>query len=405
MQNFTERFYHLVYPEGGGHISRLTLEGLIDLMKHAGFAEVRHERWADDWVWFRDFFDWRGRRLQYVSQEDINYVADTLAKELSPERGYFYGWEVVFVKDTPHLGRGAVAAAKPQPTQMAGVDGSPATSIDGRGASPLLSRARPPEKPTTVGDAHPLVSVIVLNYNGRDDLAACLPSLGDLDYPETRREVLVVDNGSSDGSADWVRETHPEVRLIANSSNLGFAGGIWSGAVAAPGEYLALLNADMRVDPAWLQALVHTVQREPGVVCAGSLILNWEGTHIDYAGRPQDALNLCPEPPVAAGSLLRNGADLPLLFASGGAMLIEREAFLLQGGFDPDYFLYHEDVDLGWRLWIGGHRAMRSSASIAFHRGGHSARAFPQEQIMRLAQKYSLYTVLKDLSDDLLGEL
>jgi GT2 family glycosyltransferase len=158
------------------------------------------------------------------------------------------------------------------------------------------------------------------------------------------------------------------------------------------------------VDRAWLTALVETVKREPGVACAGSLILDWEGEHIDYAGRPEDALNLCPLPPAEAPPLLGPEADIPLLFASGGAMLVERELFLAQGGFDPDYFLYHEDVDLGWRLWMGGHKVLRSSASVVFHRGGHSARTFPQEQIMRLAQKYSLYTVLKDLQGELLGE-
>ena len=268
-----------------------------------------------------------------------------------------------------------------------------------------MTQAHFPPRKSQQDNAVPSVSVIVLNYNGRPDLGPCLESLARLDYPRDMIEIIVVDNASIDGSADWVRETHPGVRLIVNPNNLGFAGGIQSGVLAATGEYLAFLNADMRVDPAWLQALVETVRREPGVVCAGSLILDWEGSHIDYAGRPQDALNLCPEPPTEAAQLLRTGGDIPLLFASGGAMLIERGVFLAQGGFDPDYFLYHEDVDLGWRLWISGYRVIRSTASIAYHHGGRSARAMPQTQIMRMAQKYALYTALKNLQHDLLGEV
>lgn len=101
---FTDRFYHLIYPDGGGHISKLTLESMCEIMKSAGFTKVKHETWADDWRWFREFFDWQGRRIQYISNEDIDYIADTFVKELTPERGYYYGWEIIFVKgDKPPI--------------------------------------------------------------------------------------------------------------------------------------------------------------------------------------------------------------------------------------------------------------------------------------------------------------
>lgn len=102
---FTDRFYHLVYPEGGGHISQLTLDKMCQIMSEAGFKLVNHEPWADDWRWFKEFFDWRGRRIQYLDQQAINYIAETFLKELTPERGYYYGWEIVFQKytDVPPL--------------------------------------------------------------------------------------------------------------------------------------------------------------------------------------------------------------------------------------------------------------------------------------------------------------
>jgi predicted SAM-dependent methyltransferase len=110
---FTDRFYHLVYPDGGGHISKLGLESMCHIMRNAGFEEVKHETWADDWRWFKEFFDWQGRCLQYVKQEDIDYIADTFVKELTPEKGYFYGWEIVFTKREGSVDRGPIPSRNP----------------------------------------------------------------------------------------------------------------------------------------------------------------------------------------------------------------------------------------------------------------------------------------------------
>jgi GT2 family glycosyltransferase len=249
-------------------------------------------------------------------------------------------------------------------------------------------------------ESMPSVSIIIVNFNGRVHLESCLPSVMAADYPKDKLEIIVVDNASSDDSVSWLRQAYPDVRLLANSSNLGFAQGINSGAEVAKGRYVALLNADMRVEKGWLSSLVETVRSGAGVVCSGSIVLNWLGDQIDYAGRPSDALNLCPEPPASAQGILKSANDCPLLFASGGAMLVARDVFLSLGGFDRDYFLYHEDVDLGWRLWLRGYRVLRSAASLVYHRGGASSKRLSPEFVQCLAQKYALCTVLKNVENE-----
>jgi hypothetical protein len=95
---FTDRFYRLIHADGGGHISRFTLESLMDMMRQSGFECLAYRPWGDDWGWFKYLFDWKARGIQLITQDDINYIADVLFKELTVEKGYYYGWEAVFIK-------------------------------------------------------------------------------------------------------------------------------------------------------------------------------------------------------------------------------------------------------------------------------------------------------------------
>lgn len=246
----------------------------------------------------------------------------------------------------------------------------------------------------------PTVSIVILNYNGQRHLETCLPSLAELDYPRDKLETIVVDNASTDDTVTWLKRQYPDIRLVVNSTNLGFSAGINRGAEIASSSYLAFLNPDMRADRHWLAALTETISSSPDVVCAGSIVLNWTGDKVDYAGRPSDAFNLCPTELADASPILRAGSDIPILFASGGAMLIRRDVFLNLGGFDEDFFLYNEDVDLGWRLWLHGYRILRSARSLVFHKRGTSSQQLSPELVMCLAQKNVLHTMLKNMQDD-----
>ena len=120
-----------------------------------------------------------------------------------------------------------------------------------------------------------LVSVIILNYNGREHLERCLSSLQDLEFPKKQLEIIVVDNGSTDDSVRFIKSRFKGIHLIVSKVNLGFSKGANLGASRARGKYLAFLNNDMRVDRKWLKLLVEAAGTGKGVACVGSTILNW----------------------------------------------------------------------------------------------------------------------------------
>ena len=260
-----------------------------------------------------------------------------------------------------------------------------------------------------IGCSHtsePKVSTIILNYNGRGLLGACISSLLDSDFPEERLEVIVVDNGSTDGSVEFIKSEWPNVVLIENQINLGFSKAANLGAAYATGEYIAFLNNDMRVDKKWLSVLVNIACAGKGFACVGSTVLNWDGTRVDFIGRPDDAFCLAYTPLSSSQSAPpTSGTYFRALFVSGGAVLIRRDVFQELGGFDPDFFLYQEDVDLGWRLWLRGYECAISTESLVYHKGGATSSKLPPEYIQSLSQRNTLFSVFKNLEAKTLLEV
>ncbi len=216
------------------------------------------------------------------------------------------------------------------------------------------------------------VAVAILSWNGRHHLETCLAALREQRDPGVAWEILVLDNGSTDGTADWLRKEHPRVRLIASPVNLGFCGGNNRLAREAEGfDALALLNNDTRPQPGWLAALVDGLRSAPDDVAAVSgKIVDWEGKHLDF-GRglmtfDGHAFQLDFRRPLGRARIPKAGEEL--LFACGGNLLIRRSSFLDAGGFDESYFAYLEDVDLGWRLWSGGERVVFAPDAVVHHR-------------------------------------
>jgi GT2 family glycosyltransferase len=245
----------------------------------------------------------------------------------------------------------------------------------------------------------PLVSLIVLNWNGRKHLAACLNSLLELDYPDDRLELLLCDNGSADGSASYVAETFPGIKLVALNRNHGFAEGNNIAAERATGEWVGFLNNDMFVPPGWLQHLVAPLESMPDIACLSSRILNWDGSAIDFVGGGVNFQGHGYQ--VAYG----NPPTLPdhgrrLLFACGGAMLVRRELFLELDGFDPSYFAFFEDIDLGWRLNLLGHDVWYTPEATAYHRHHGTASKIPGHKLKVLYERNALFTIYKCLDDD-----
>jgi len=252
----------------------------------------------------------------------------------------------------------------------------------------------------------PSVSIVVVNYNGAHHLPACLDSLAALDYPRERYEVIVVDNGSTDGSLDLVRDRYPWVRLLAQDENLGFAEGNNLAARSSTAEVIALLNNDMAAEQEWLSELVRAYDPTAGYRCVAGVILDWSGERLDFA---DGVLNYYGMGEQVGFGLPLEDVHVPesreLLFACGGAMLIERKTYLDLGGFSPEYFAYFEDVDFGWRLWLAGHRVRLAPGSRTRHRHHGTSGGMPSHQRRVLYERNALRTLIKNLSEENLWPL
>jgi GT2 family glycosyltransferase len=268
---------------------------------------------------------------------------------------------------------------------------------------PPERRPAPPIAPPWPASDSPLptVSIVILNYNGREHYQSCLESLRHLDYPAERYEVLVIDHASVDGSAEAIRAHFPEVRLVEAGVNLGFAAGCNFGARASSAQFAAFLNNDARVEPGWLRALVGAIDMDQGTVCAAAKILDWEGQEVDFVEGHLVFHGFARQTHWRE----RVGPDSfrdprSLLFACGGAMLVERAIFLDLGGFDERFWMFFEDVDLGWRLWIAGYRVAFVPDAVTYHRHHGTASAMSEVRRNFLYERNALMMVVKNYEDD-----
>lgn len=244
-------------------------------------------------------------------------------------------------------------------------------------------------------------SVVIPNWNGRHLLAACLDSLKTQTL--TGFEIIVVDNGSIDGSADWLEAERPEVRVIRLPENLGFSGGCNVGIQASSGELVALLNNDTEVDPRWLEALCEAMDRDPRIGAADSKVYFYDHRNVIWSAGCDYSI---------AGSVNHRGylqvddrgsyAHETAVFVAVACGIIYRRAALDRVGlFDEDFFSGYEDVDLSFRLHAAGYRVVNVPESIVYHRVSATARKDSDFYVFH-GQKNVLYTFLKNMPGPLL---
>jgi GT2 family glycosyltransferase len=210
------------------------------------------------------------------------------------------------------------------------------------------------------------VSVIILNWNGRHYLDDCLTSVLAQTYPNL--EVILVDNGSSDGSADWVAERFPTVWLIRNEVNLGFAAGNNQAIRASKGAYIATLNNDTYVEPDWLASLVQTMETDPQVgMCASKMLFADSPEIINSTGICLDPVGIAWDRQGGEPDDNRETAPLEVFGPCAGAALYRRAMLDQIGLFDEDFFAYLEDVDVAWRAQLGGWRCLYVPAARVYH--------------------------------------
>ena len=216
------------------------------------------------------------------------------------------------------------------------------------------------------GKRMPRVSVVVLNWNGRHLLARCLPDVLGQTFDDY--EVVLFDNGSTDGSADWVEARFPQVRVIRSPHNLGFARGNNEAIRATVSDYVATLNNDAAPDPGWLAAMVQAAESSPEVgMCAAKMVRAHDRTLMDACGIVVDRAGIAWNR--YAGERERPEREpYPVFGPCAGAALYRRAMLDEVGLFDEDYFIYYEDVDLAWRAQRSGWRCLYVPTARVVHR-------------------------------------
>jgi GT2 family glycosyltransferase len=230
------------------------------------------------------------------------------------------------------------------------------------------------------------VDVVVVSYNTRDHLAACLAAVS----AEAPTRVVVVDNASTDGSPEMVRERYPSAILQANTRNLGFGAGANQGIAACTAEYVLLLNSDTRLAPGALSALTSYLDSHPRVAIAGPRLVGSDG-HLQascfpfwlpfplgaFAADGAAGRVLARLPRVKRGLIPADWSTPagPAPWVVGAAIAVRRAAFEAVGGFDAAFFMYFEDVDLCRRLVAAGWDVHFAPVTTISHVGGASTRA------------------------------
>jgi len=266
---------------------------------------------------------------------------------------------------------------------------------------------------------NPPVSVIILNYNGlrylRGRLSDSLRSVLNSNYFDF--EVLFVDNGSSDDSVEFVNREFgkdPRLRIIGLPRNYGYPLGNNIGAMQANkrSKFLIFLNSDVEVTPSWMIRLVSSMEEDIAVGAAQPKILLWrDRSRINSVGMLLTPLGrtVGPSGPSTGLYELDKGQynrKREIFSVLGAAFIVRRDLFFRVGAFDGDYFLYGEEIDLCWRIWLAGYKVMLCPNSIVYHYEGGTAgsvrrmtpmRAYYGERnrLATLIKNYELVNVLK----------
>lgn len=233
-------------------------------------------------------------------------------------------------------------------------------------AFPAESKKQTPSHARVEESPCPKVSIIIVNYNGGDQLVACLDSL-QADVTSADYEVVMVDNASTDGSSERIAERFPQVTILRSETNLGFGGANNLAGRYARGDYLAFLNPDTIVTPGWLEPLIAALDADPaaGLATSKVLLLDDPG-RINTAGNQMHltGLTLCRGIGRPASHL---NVEEEITAVSGACFAMRCELFQELGAFDPTFFMYFEDTDLSLRARLAGHRCLYVPQSIIYH--------------------------------------
>jgi len=220
------------------------------------------------------------------------------------------------------------------------------------------------------------VAVVVLNWNGEKLLKEFLPSV--INSLPIYAEVIIADNASDDNSIQFLKEHFPEVKIIKNKSNGGFAKGYNEALKTVNNPYIVLLNSDIETPNYWIEPVINAMELNPEIGAAMPKILQYKKkSHFEYAGAAGGFIDKWGFP-FCRGRIFNEleedhgqyNTNIPVFWASGACMFVRNELFKKLEGFDEFFFAHMEEIDLCWRIQRNGHKIYVIGESHVFHLGG-----------------------------------
>ncbi len=246
------------------------------------------------------------------------------------------------------------------------------------------------------------VAVVILNYNGKKFLHQFLPSV--IQFSKDAK-VVVADNGSTDGSSDFVRENFISVELIQITNNLGFCGGYNFALKQIEATYYVLLNSDVEVTENWLEPMIMLFQNDPTIAAIQPKILSFNHKNeFEYAGAAGGMIDSLGYP-FCRGRIFEKvekdegqyNDSLPIFWATGACHFVRSSLYHQLGGLDEDYFAHMEEIDFCWRLQRAGYQIYYEGKSTVYHVGGGTlSAASPRKTYLNFRNGLSL--IFKHLS-------
>ncbi len=244
----------------------------------------------------------------------------------------------------------------------------------------------------------PLVSVIIVNWNGKKHLKECFKSLEKLNYPKEKYEVIMADNASSDDSIEYTKKKFPFVKILELDKNYGFAEGSNKAVkyTNPKSEYIAFLNNDTIVDKDWLNELIKCAIKNSKTICSSIML--------DYNNKKKIAGNVIKRSVFGLDIFVdKNKTYQPkklysgyTFYAIGSGMLIKTDLFIYLEGFDSLYFMYGEDAAIGWKAWLFGYKVITVPSSIYWHKiRGSSDNSKRSPEYIYLFWRNTMLNILK----------
>lgn len=222
----------------------------------------------------------------------------------------------------------------------------------------------------------PSVVIVILNWNGKKFLEQFLPSVTSSTYDNY--SIIIADNGSNDNSVLFVQKNYPQIKILENKINEGFANGYNIALRQVVADYYVLLNSDVEVQPGWIEPVIELLESDENIAACQPKILSYQDKNkFEYAGACGGWLDSFGYP-FNRGRIFdicefdegQYNQVEPVFWASGAAFFVKAKVFNLMSGFDEFFFAHQEEIDLCWRMQLAGYKIFVQPASVVYHVGG-----------------------------------